>query len=121
MTGFVLKRFVKLLKTKGFRVVKQNRSFDAGIWIVRGFGLYGIIAPDMKEWYAADFFMENEEYWNKCSRCPISVDVSKVNMELLFADMEFLASEEGKLYNGSYAYLDDDKAKFKTMCNKENL
>jgi len=120
MTGFVANRFVKLLKNKGFRVVRENHTRYSGIWIVRGFGIYGVIAPHMKEYYNADFFVDNEEYWDKFSHAVVKVDISKVNTEDLFEDISYLTSEEGREYNRSYAYLDDNRARFKTMINKEN-
>lgn len=115
MTGFVYKRFVKLLKSKGFRVVRQNYDKTTGIWIVRGKGVYGIIAPHMKQYYNADFFVDSEGLWDKFSRAVLLVDIDKVNFEDLLADFSFLNSEEGMKYSKTYAYLDDDKAKFKTM------
>lgn len=115
MTGFVAKHFVKLLKSKGFRVVRENHDRFTGVWIIRGHGIEGIIAPHMKKYYNADLFIDNEEYWDKFSKAPILVDLYKVDLEDLFDDISFLTSEEGKEYNRTYAYLEDDKAKFKTM------
>ena len=117
MTGFVAKHFVKLLKSKGFRVVRENHDRFTGAWNIRGYGIKGVIAPHMKEYYNAELFIDNEEYWDKFSRAPILVDLCKVNLDDLFSDISFLTSEEGKEYNRTYAYLEDDKAKFKTMKN----
>ena len=115
MTNFVCKKFVKQLKSNGFRVVRQNYDKTAGIWIVRGKGIYGILAPHLKKSYNADFFVEYEEYWDKLSKAALYIDIDKLIFEDLLADISFLNSEEGKEYNKTYAYLDDDKAKFKTM------
>ena len=115
MTGFVAKHFVKMLKKKGFRVVRKNYDRHTGDWVVTGKGIFGVIAPHIKKYYNADFFIDNEEYWDKYTKAPIMVDISKVDVDELLDDISFLASQEGKEYNRTYAFLEDDKAKFKTM------
>ena len=113
-TNFVAKRFVKLLKSKGFRVIRRNHSQYSGNWDIRGHGMEGLIVPHYKEAYGADLFLDTEEYWDKCSKAIIRVDTGTVNIDDLLSDITFLNTDEGNIYNGQWGYLEDNWAKLKT-------